>query len=189
MFSKIWWHCMWSVCVESTKGDSWAVNSCSWAVSLFCASTAFGLVALWSVTGLIAQINGMFSFWPWSKQACVCAAYIIWANSDPASYCYIQKSFRSQQSFNQLLPRCFWWLCSDAQGHRSQLAKVLIHSLSKSIFTGFCGISIRVFRLKSLSLGASNWVSYSKVFCTYDSYNSLHSHIFQRVQRPGVFRV
>lgn len=50
-------------------------------------------------------------FWPWREQACVCAAYIIWADSDPASHFHIQDNFRSEQGFNQLLPSCFWWLC------------------------------------------------------------------------------
>lgn len=111
MFCKIWWHCRWVVCVQSMKGDSWAVNSCSWGVSLFYAWIAFGSVAFWSVTELIIQINGLFSFWPWREQACVCAAYIIWADPDPASHSHIQDNFRSEQGFNQLLPSCFWWLC------------------------------------------------------------------------------
>lgn len=45
------------------------------------------------------------------EQACVCAAYILWADSDPASHCHIQDHFRSEQGFNHLLPSCFWWLC------------------------------------------------------------------------------
>lgn len=98
VFCTIWWHCRWAVHVEGMKGDSWTVNSCSWGLSLVYAWTAFGSVAFWSVTGLIIQINGMFSFWSWREQACVCVAYIIQANSDLEMHCTSRTAGRSSVS-------------------------------------------------------------------------------------------
>lgn len=141
VFCKTWCHCRWTVCVESMKSDSWTVNSCSCGVSLVYAWIAFGSVAFWSVTGLIVQINGMFSFWPWREQACVCAAYVVWANSDLAWHCYIQESFRSQKGFKRLLPRCFWWLCGQAvqwcPGTQEPAGKGGLHPQPPKIY--FCG--------------------------------------------------